>query len=242
MKLKYVTLTGADDGVDPQEMISLSTKYPYVEWAILFSQSKSGVSRYPSYNWVLRLLEAKNKSQDINLAAHLCGKWVDDAMGGEITFFQDTDMYSLFKRIQLNMGKDRLQLAMTSKKLKYAIANTGKPVIFGGNYKYIHVNTKFFIEFSLHPLFDASGGRGVLSKEWPKPFLNDDGSVLFCGYAGGLGPDNVADELKRIEEIVGDAEIWIDMETSLRSKVASGDRFDLTKCEQVLQAVQPWLE
>ena len=40
-------------------------------------------------------------------------------------------------------------------------------------------------------------------------------------YAGGLGPDNLEEELKRIEEVAGDRTIWIDMETKVRS---DGDR------------------
>lgn len=222
MKIKYVTLTGADDSVEPKDMAILSDKFKFVEWGILFSQSKSGVTRYPSNDWVLKLL-----NNNFNLAAHLCGKWVDDALNGEITFLNNSRMHC-FNRIQLNMGKDRLQLAMTSNGLKQAVAKVNKPVIFGGNYKYINVTSDFFI--LLYPLFDCSGGRGILN-DWSKPFIDKDGKALFCGYAGGLGPENIAEELKKIDNIVGDATIWIDMESKLRTD----NRFDLDKCEQVLQ-------
>lgn len=235
MKLRYVTLTGADDGVDPKSLVDLSKRYPYVEWAILFSQSKSGSTpRYPSLDWVDRLLDVVNP--EVNLSAHLCGKWVEDALAGEITFLREKRYAQAFQRIQLNMGKDRLQLAVNNKPLIAAVLWCGKQVIFGGNYKYIKIDGHFFDHTGLYPLFDASGGRGVETKDWPKPFAFEE-TTFFCGYAGGLGPDNIETELKRIAEVAGDITIWVDMETKIRTN----DKFDLEKCEKVLQAAAPWV-
>jgi hypothetical protein len=251
MKLKYVTLTGADSSVQPEELVALSKKYPFVEWAILFSQSKSGTTpRYPGHDWVLDLLKIA-ESTPMNLSAHLCGKWVDDALKGEITFLKDAEMNKAFRRVQLNMGKDRLQGAFKNKQLVYAIIAAEKQVIFGGNYAAIIANGQFFDTTGTYPLFDASGGRGIAATEWPKPLTyteyavvdgqQDEQKTVFCGYAGGLGPDNILAELKRIEEVVGDATIWVDMESRVRTKDKAGDRFDLAKCEQVLQVAQPWV-
>lgn len=237
MKIKYVTLTGADDSIDPADLIPLTKQYPFVEWAILFSQSKLGVERYPSLDWVDELVEEVAPNRQINLSAHLCGKWCEDALKGEITFLREGTYDKAFNRVQLNMGKDRLQLAVKSKPLIDATMRVRQPVIFGGNYKYVSVSGRFFEDTSLFPLFDASGGRGVETKEWPKPFLGSDGAPIFCGYAGGLGPDNVAAELERIADVAGDMTIWIDMETKLRT----GEKFDLEKCERVLQVTRPWV-
>jgi hypothetical protein len=57
------------------------------------------------------------------------------------------------------------------------------------------------------------------------------------GYAGGLGPDNLAEELRRIEEVAGDAEVWIDMETNVRT----AERFDLDKVRRCYDLARPWL-
>lgn len=240
MKLKYVTLTGADDTVSPAKLAALSTKYPFVEWAILFSQSKSGVARYPSLQWVEDLMKLANDGHILNLSAHLCGKWVDDAIKGEITFFRDVDYKVHFQRVQLNMGKDRLKLAINCKPLLAAIADVRQEVIFGGNYQYINSNFDHFPAHRICPMYDASGGRGVLTRNWPAPAVTSTGEEIFCGYAGGLGPDNIADELKNIAAVVGDRQIWVDMETKVRTK-GQGDIFDLEKCEQVLQAAAPWV-
>lgn len=246
MKLQYVTLTGADQSIKPEQLLELSHKYPFVEWAILFSQSKAGVPRYPSYDWVVELAKLNvGNPRPMNLSAHLCGAWVDSAMTGNIGFLNDS--LSAFSRVQLNMGKDRLKSALVCKPLLDAIkVQNSHRFIFGGNYANLSVDGHFFWNNLIHPLFDASGGRGLETKEWPKPFINTvSGMQVVFGYAGGLGPDNVLQEIERMSQVV-DAElpdtlIWIDMESKLREKTQTQDIFDLKKCEQVLEAASPYV-
>lgn len=237
MKLRYVTLTGADDTVKPSVLADLSAKYPFVEWAILFSQKKSSVSRYPSPCWVREFLGIAREAK-LNTSAHLCGKWVDDAIGGNLTFFTGSEDVSGFRRFQLNMGASRLKQAVNNERLIEAVTRQCRQAIFGGNYDGVTLDVSEFKSKAIYPLFDASGGKGIETKDWPKPFYDHNGDPLFCGYAGGLGPDNIADELHRISEVVGDAEIWVDMESKIRSKQ---DNFDVEKCEKVLQAALPWV-
>lgn len=237
MKITKVTLTGADDTVDQADLISLSKKYPFVEWGILFSQSKSGVERYPSLEWVEKLKQLVSKENlSCNFAAHLCGKWVDDALNGKVTFLRDEGMNHLFNRLQFNMGKDRLKKAVSNLSFETALQSIKKNSIIGGDYSVVTDKSIFFRNNLISPLFDASGGRGIGTKEWPTPFSENDISI-FCGYAGGLGPDNLLDEIKIIEAVVGNSSIWIDMETSLRSD--KGRKFDLAKCEKVLDLMLP---
>jgi phosphoribosylanthranilate isomerase len=82
-------------------------------------------------------------------------------------------------------------------------------------------------------LFDLSHGAGVLPNAWPSVLNN-----VYCGYAGGLSPDNVIDELRKIEPLVGAKSIWIDAETHLRN--ADGN-FDLTKVQAFLENVSPYV-
>lgn len=244
MKLEYVTLTGADESVKPQQLLDLSKKYPYVEWAILFSQSKAGVPRYPSYDWVIEL--AKLNSADpkpMNLSAHLCGAWVDNAMKGNLGFLNDSLIATAFSRVQLNMGQSRLRSALSCQPLLDAVkAQSDHRFIFGGNYTNAVSDPDVFWKYGFHPLFDASGGRGVEAKEWPKPYDSSSGMRMLHGYAGGLGPDNVVQELERIRLVTDDdGVIWIDMESKLRTKTGKQDVFDLSKCEQVLEACRPFV-
>jgi hypothetical protein len=230
MKLKYVTLTGADDAVNGEEMLAISEQYPFVEWGILFSKSKIGQSRYPSRDWVEQFAAVPI----INFSAHLCGKWVEESLGGEIAFLEES--YSkLFRRIQFNMGRERLSSSFLNSKFVSAVRDSHDKnymsFIFGGGYN-VSPPAKTFIENGICPLFDASGGRGIKAKEWPKPIEG-----VFCGYAGGLGPDNLKEELKRIEEVVEGREVWIDMESGIRTE----DRLDLDKCRKVLEICQDWV-
>ena len=84
------------------------------------------------------------------------------------------------------------------------------------------------------PLYDLSGGAGVLPSKWPR---QQDG--VYTGYAGGLGPRNVLDQIEKIRE-VANGRIWIDMETRVRTEDdARLDEFlviqVLEQCESVAQ-------
>ena len=239
MKLKYVTLTGADDRTDAAKMAELSKRFSFVEWAILFSQAKSKVPRYPSYDWVVNALPVLAGT---NLSAHLCGKWVDDANNGRITFLDDDDMDSAFGRIQFNMAREKLQKILNwVQPALFWNCVVNKPLILGGPYqKYkIRIPTDKYRQVGVSPLFDCSGGRGILADEWPPLALDEYGKPLLCGYAGGLNPDNIEQELIKIEAVVGDAEIWIDMESGIRN---SKDELDLEKCEMVLAIAERWAD
>lgn len=236
MKIKYVTLTGADDKTSIDGLLDLSAEFPFVEWGILFSQNRQGGTRYPSWHWVDHLCIFTH----LHLCAHLCGQWVTDAMQGRLSILDRQGIDRAFGSIQLNCYQDRLRQAMTSEPLWRAISvihNGRKPVILGGNYSGVTIDVEKFLNAGVYPLFDTSGGHGKLPQVWRSPFTTEYGTPLFCGYAGGLGPDNIEKELFRIAEAAGEASIWIDMESKLRN---SKDEFDLKKCRQVLLAVQQW--
>lgn len=76
--------------------------------------------------------------------------------------------------------------------------------------------------------FDASGGRGIAPASWPAP---PAGPKVRVGYAGGLGPDNVAEVIGVLKQSPG---AWIDMETRIRNEQ---DAFDIGLCRQVCEAV-----
>jgi phosphoribosylanthranilate isomerase len=73
----------------------------------------------------------------------------------------------------------------------------------------------------------------VLPDKWPRPVPG-----IYCGYAGGLGPDNVVEQVKKISEVAGDVPFWIDAET----KLFTNDRFDLDKVRRFLAAVGPYIK
>lgn len=80
-------------------------------------------------------------------------------------------------------------------------------------------------------LFDASGGRGVETQVWPK----SDG--LNCGYAGGLNPTNLRENIFRIFDAAEDQEVWIDVESGVRD---GHDCLDLGKVAAFLDITKAY--
>lgn len=225
MKLSRVTITGADDSIDPKELAALSDEFGFVEWGVLFSSSKSGVPRYPSRAWLKTLWK---ESIMLDLSAHLCGKLVRDlVLNGDFTWARDYGtLPEAFRRVQLNFhGQFHKAVPGFTSALR---EHKEKEFIF----QHDGVNDASILAFTsdpsvrVAPLFDRSGGEGILPKEWPKPIHE------YCGYAGGLGPDNLRDQLLEIGKVTGDTRIWIDAETGVRS--ADDRQFDLLKVRKFL--------
>ena len=234
MRLTKVTVTGADDSVDPKELVDVQERYPFAEFGILVSNGSEGAFRFPSKGW-MKHLEQVTKEHPLNLSCHLCGKWVRDLCKGEWSFIKDRpDWIHMFKRLQLNF---------------HALTHTIVPDKFQEALK-LFPNMEYIFQFddinnsvisngeaagvSASPLFDISGGAGTLPEKWPKPLPG-----IVCGYAGGLSPENLYEQLFKIETTVAyTCDIWIDAETHLRS---NNDRqFDIGKVLRFLEVAKPY--
>ncbi len=232
--IKLVTLTGADDSVMPDDLMELRSNFPFVEFGILLSRDKKGHPRYPSSRWLEKMLEFK-KNHDLRLAGHICGSWAESLYGGSPDFFEELDgVQSMFSRLQINFGDKSFHL--DAKRLIDILRQYGEKrhVIFqlgAGNQWEFQLLRKNQTEIVILPLYDMSGGTGVLPRIWP-PQVNG-----FTGYAGGLAPHNLHAELEKIEQ-VADGPIWIDVETGVRSQDKS--RFDIRKAWQFLSIATEW--
>jgi len=232
--VEIVTVTGADDSVQPQELISIVQDFPFVEFGILLSKNQQGNKRFPSRNW-LEQLYILWQQEDFALSGHLCGRWVRDLCLGKPSFFKEFGyIWEMFGRFQLNFHAEShpVNSEEFSKILRQYFVN--KPVIFqmDGVNENIYYSMAGQQDISVYLLFDASGGCRLLPKEWPKQFDR------YCGYAGGLSPINVNKELERILE-VANGPIWIDAETLLRSE--NDKLFDLGKVRLFLETAKPWV-
>lgn len=230
MKLSRVTVTGADDSVAPGQLLELSRRFPFVEWGILVSKNSMGSPRFPSSSW-LQMMAADFARKDAQLSLHLCGTWLRNLLLGVVPPL--TPIAPVFQRMQLNFHGERQNIGTG---FEEALAAMGIPeIIFQidgnmGQEIIAHVEGNGRQTFKCVPLFDLSHGAGVLPADWPKPFDFD----TFHGYAGGLGPDNLEEQIQKIGEAAGDAPFWIDMETKVRSGVGGG-YFDLEKVERCLE-------
>lgn len=222
MNLTKVTITGADNNSDIEKMLALSMYYPFLEWGILLSKSLHGTPRYPSKEWLSKMHDSWRCFKYWNLSAHLCGMWVDQiALGNwdDVLMNVDLDMYS---RIQFNCLYGEGFFDMT-KMLEGLDVVKEKQLIF----KHVHHNVMLAVReagFDAVEVYDESHGCGHLCKAWP------ESSGTLTGYAGGLSPLNLDEELLKIRRASGPYPFWIDAETRLR-----------TDCELDLKKVNRFL-
>ena len=237
-----VTITGADDAVNPEELGKLSAEFPFVEWGILFSSGRRGERRYPSLEWVSNL----EKIPGLRLAAHFCGTWARALAQGDGAGLAVLNanpgapaVASRFQRVQLN-GFDaspppdlrfvmraghteRMEFILQVRSPEWiAAAELVACAIVGAGGQ-------------ASALYDASGGRGLEpARPWPKAPPG-----LRMGYAGGIRPSTVGTVLAQIHEDTGKAPPWVDMESGVRDKF---DRMDLFLVREVLMAARSCME
>lgn len=237
--LRKLGFCGADDSISPKALGLIYNSYPFVEFGVLFRPDKEGQPRYASKEWVDEVSKVC-ASSGMTLAAHLCGKRVNECLDGDDTFL--ATLYPMgFRRVQINAtavnGVDTSYLAE-------AVPTVAKLMAKHENLEFIiqkNEETKLLwsglldygMPSNVTMLLDESKGTGVLSKSWPEPPKDYD-----IGYAGGIGPANIEQVLKDVMDSGKGRDIWIDMESSLRTIDKDGkDVFDANKCFQCIDAV-----
>lgn len=263
MKLTRVTLTGADDRTDINQLLDLSARYPFVEWGILFSEARMGQDRYPSFDWILELSRRKleywrehGQTRNINLSAHICGSWMRMLLHGDQHFlldcFQQIDHadYTLlgpshqrtFQRAQLNFNTKTLGVDYNA--FGFGLLIPSLHDYFGRLIFQLNRNNEAFLRTITSNvvcdlLVDMSGGRGkeldlTTANSLTAPYLQQ-----YIGYAGGLNPDNVNQYLEELTSRPnkGNDKFFIDMESGVRTN----NQFDLKKCEQVLEIAKQYI-
>ena len=224
MKLKYCSLTGADDAVNPQDLLRLSQEFPFVEWAVWLMPERMGSARAPKLDWIKRFIDT---CKPCHRALHLCGQGLADFVEGKPETLALVDQ---FQRVQLNVRFENAGARLNMPQMMAHMAAKPK-VTFIVQYADDQAHLLPLLK-NIHNhvlLFDASAGRGLSPDTWPVPIQGH-----ICGYAGGLGPDNVVDHIKKISTVAKGHETWIDME----SKIRTNDVFDLVKVRKVLEGVK----
>jgi hypothetical protein len=241
MKINLVTVTGADDSTPVESLLAIAEKFPFVEFGILLSRGSMGRMRFPSTEWLNNLVTLAGERR-LNLSGHLCGAWVRELLVGKWpeselrAIHPEFTNADIFKRWQINThGHPHKSKLPELCAIVNELSKRGQTVIFQND----KVNTATIAGVdtagceNIATLFDLSHGAGVLPENWPAPVPG-----IYCGYAGGLSPANVADQLKKLEPIVGDTAIWIDAETHLRTP--DDTIFSLDKVHDFLTAAAPW--
>lgn len=230
--LYRVTVTGADDRTSIDQLLEINRRFPFVEWGILASPRKTGQPRYPTSAFIGQLLGAG----PLHLSLHLCGGYVMAARRGDYDAMAEASaIWPVARRVQLNLGWRFWALADNTERdavqrIAWAPSTGGRQVILQAPR-----DVSLFVDGGrgfgggLTALYDRSGGRGRSPGQWLAVCAEH------CGFAGGLGPDNIERELPRIREAAGSRKFWIDAESGVRTD----DRFDLQKVEALLDACAP---
>lgn len=225
------TLTGVDEQTRLPELAELYREYPFVEFGVLWDPARQGSHpRYPSTQVILQVAALKRANPDAfpPLALHVCGLGVDDAFresrgapDGLMAQVRDA-----FGRFQLNLRANRHAVEDIRHFADWVAPST---VITQHNPANAEL-AEALADVPNHAVaHDGSLGRGVLAERWLPPL---QGKVT--GYAGGLGPHNLATELPRIATAAAGRPFWVDMESGIRTP---DNWLDLNACRQVLQQV-----
>lgn len=227
MTLRLCTLTGVDEKTSFDWVVETAGAYPFAEFGILFSLTPDDKdARYADQAFINRFADDAQRYA-VNTALHICGSAVNRFVGGD---HDVKGLASRFGRVQINFSAARVPFGINA--LFSAIEAFSRPVItqhHGGN---IQVTSDACAP-NHHVLFDASGGRGVHSTEFPARIPGK-----FYGYAGGFGPETIDEDIARAAAAAGNEPFWIDME----SKIRTDGHLDQSLCETVLSRTQAWLD
>ena len=203
---EIITFTGADDRTDAKHLVQMHEDTengappgrPSIEFGILFSPKLTGQRRYPSAQWVSRMMDVAGGR--INLAAHICGDYSRELLTtGTIRQLVPLLAEGAFSRVQINSAAPDLLEKATD------IADWARRL--GVN---VILQSRDSAVFPAQPpgiswLYDASGGRGILPKQWPQ----EHGDRL-VGHAGGLNLQNVTSAVRTIS--TRSSRYWVDLE------------------------------
>ena len=228
MKIQHLTITGADSQTPIEKMVSLSEAFPFLEWGILLSKKSLGKISYPDLEWLDRLISV---SSSINISGHICGIWLHEILQSR---FPGELIPIGFKRMQINLARYIPRVRIQN--LKKSLPHDKSYILQVGEYyqqgislarDLIHANYQVAI------LYDVSGGSGITPDEW-KVFPDD----IQVGYAGGLGPDNLLSELKKLESIDRNRSIWIDIQAGIRTDDRRGIDFrKIRNCCEIVSSL-----
>ena len=209
IQLRCLGFCGADDSVEPSLLAAISAQYPWVEWGVLFRPDKAGMPRYASRAWLDRLASA-NAKRTMLLAGHLCSTRVDEVLSGDTNFVAWLHEAIGFRRVQINatkangsnvdaFGTDAGADACAAALRNACAALPQVEFIVQRNSETRPLWERLLENMpeNMSVLFDDSMGLGVSTTSWPAP--PPMASPIKFGYAGGLSPTNLKQQLGLIE-------------------------------------------
>ncbi|MDY6408026.1 MAG: hypothetical protein SPL08_04945 [Pseudomonadota bacterium] len=234
MFLKTIVCSGINEKNDINDAIEFLKEHKNVEFGVQCSPKKASYHT-PRFEWLKELLSKLEKEKiESRVALHLNEGFVVSFCDGKVP----NEISDLLKigtsvgRLQLNFKIGREHFASgtvphirTLEKTMKAVAQ--HPIILSAsqpNLPFIYKAYYRGIDFDV--LFDDSFGEGIVPDMRKAPLFEG----VFQGYAGGLSPENISEELRKIEKVAKGA-VFIDAE----GKLKQDGSFSFVKAEQFVQ-------
>lgn len=186
------------------------------EYGVLITEETEGRQRYVDRE-ILQNVVGELHSHAHKLSLHVCGNRIRQRLlDGEFN-----EVVTKVERIQINGQVKPATLEELCRKFPA--------------HKVITQHTPKNLKLAELPLenhqilVDASGGRGKLPTAWVRPE-----TTKLCGFAGGLSPKTIKQQLPAIWKAAGSHSFWIDMEAGVRD---THDWFSVSKVAQVLDSL-----
>lgn len=245
MGLKTITCSGADEHTDAKQLIWLLNRYKRAELGIQVSGEEAAFST-ARYWWIENLFRTLEIDRiDIPIALHVNSDWVEDFCQNKIHSvlkrWLNSPRYGqgkpFIRRVQLNFKIGREKKPDLQKLLQAIETCPRQQFIFSyneANSSFIQQVYKSGQKFDL--LCDDSHGNGILPEKYLSPIYPD----ILQGYAGGLSPENVKEQLYQINKVVPRGKSFtIDAEEGLKGE---DGHLSLEKCETYLNQASDWAE
>lgn len=246
MNIEYITCSDMREHNNIDEIIDLGKRYPCAEFAIQAHPSKFS-QHMPRYAWFDTLVHAARVNK-MNLAMHVNAEYRTELCRGIVPYHlknlwevRRNDDTPVIGRVQVNINGGNDKFDFYADKIANIIS-AYPDIKFIFQYapaqdKRIRQLAKQNVPFAL--LYDVSGGEGKLSRDsW--------GGIILpgyqTGYAGGLSPDNVVENLNYVNKLLpANYDTWIDAEGKLKSPDDNGKKlFDTALAEKYIARAYAW--
>lgn len=243
MNLRYITCSDPREDLQIADVISFLKISPMIEIGVQAAPGTMGWLRPRNVWFDVLMYYVKTNKNPLNVAVHVNYQWCDDMCSGKIPgeiahwmrLRNKSDNKPSIRRWQLNIG-DRTEKFDANAVAKLIREHPENEFIFPYNEcvkNKIDALHKTGAKFLL--LYDSSYGYGICPEKWNGPVYED----VPMGYAGGLSPENVVDNLNKISKVVPkNYTTWIDAEGRL---MKPGTReFDLGRARAYVQKALAW--
>jgi hypothetical protein len=228
MSFLGVTFSGVDETADLERLKEVRSLYFTVEWGLWLAVERQGRDvGFPSLDWMHKL------APELNLSAQLFGKNAADFLQGDDSGLMAHygQLWPLFRRIQINVTPISMDTVDLTRLIHLVKNHRDKQVIFRVRDRNLEIADALISqEIPCSALFDQPADAA--QKKWPKGIQRFAG----CGYAGGLGPDNIYKQLSPLLNAAQSAERWwVEMDSGLRVVENGRDVFSLASCRRVIR-------